>query len=558
MSVFSSISSRTADRWVAGAICLLATGFYVAIVRYAINVPQVDDFLYIDSIRRITTAGTPFSEVIRLLVEQHNDHRILLSRLLVLADYWVEGQVNYRTLALIGSISIAGVVWQVYRLFRQAGLSSWLLLPVALLLFQPSYQEDVWWVLCLLQHTLTLWLMVIVFRLLIRPETSAQVGALALGGLVLYSNSNGLFMWVTIIGLLLLTRQWKWATIWTTTGAVLIGLYFSINYNFIAKDSLVTVAQHPDWVVKSIISFTGSAVYFDQRRWFLLPGQWFVLALGVLVLSTIVVSWLRLLSQPARRISPAILPFLGLGMVLIGSGVAAALTRSDGSLMIIDRYQVYAVWCLVVGYVLLVMQLTDRLRKLAGLVGLGFTCWFWLNAWLLYGPQLADRYNRQVAEGIALKQYRYSVLSQRFGMDPYWQRGWVEAMNRGIYQVPDLPEIRGIETAMRSVASRDTVTQFSTAVRRLSFLNADACFIEQDTLAKPDFMYLRSATNWYVLPAQRRPKPIMKPWLANKGVKSVVLPVMLKPGTYRLGWVRHTNGSWLTTLTQQEISIPLQ
>lgn len=558
MSVSSSISTRTADRWVAGVITLLAAVFYAAIAWYAINVPQVDDFLYIDSIRRITTAGTPFSEVIRLLVEQHNDHRILLSRLLVLVDYWVEGHVNYRTLTLLGSVSIGGVLWQVYRLFRQAGLSIWLLLPVALLLFQPSYQEDVWWVLCLLQHTLTLWLMMIVFRLLIRPETSAQLGALALGGLVLYSNSNGLFMWIAVVGLLLLTRQWRWAVVWVVVGTVLIGLYFSINYNFIAKDSLATVAQHPGWIVKSIISFAGSALYFDQRRWLLLPGQWLVVGVGVLVLCIIAMSWLRLLGQSVKRMSPAMIPFLGLGMVLVSSGVAAALARSDGSLMVIDRYQVYAIWCLIAAYVLLIMQLTGRLRQVAGLTGLALAFWFWLNAWLLYGPQLADRYNRQVAEGMALKQYRYSVLSQRFGMDPYWQRGWVEAMNRGIYQVPDLSEIRGIEAAMRSTPGQDSNAEFDIKVRQLSFLNADALFIEQDTLLKPDFLYLRSATNWYALPAQRRPKAIMKPWLANKGVKSAVLPVMLKPGTYRFGWIRHTNAGWLATPTNQEIHMPLR
>ncbi len=350
MSGSSLISSRAADRWVAATIVLLAALFYVAIFRYAINVPQVDDFLYIDSVRRIMATGTPFAEVVRLTVEQHNDHRILLSRLLVLADYWVEGQVNYRTLTLIGSLSIAGVLWHIYRLFRQAGLAAWMVVPVALLLFQPSYQEDVWWVLCLLQHTLTLLLLVIVFRLLIRPETRARIWALALGGLVLYSNSNGIFMWVAIIGLLALTRQWRWAIAWAVAGVVLIGLYFSVNYNFTSKDSLATVAQHPGWIVKSIISFAGTGVYFDQRRWLLVPAQWLVLGVGVLVLSVIVLSWLRLLVmslKSGKPFSAAILPFLGLGAVLVLSGVAAALARSDGGLMVIGRYQVYAVWCLI-------------------------------------------------------------------------------------------------------------------------------------------------------------------------------------------------------------------
>ncbi|RYF77451.1 MAG: hypothetical protein EOO39_03915 [Cytophagaceae bacterium] len=556
MSVSSSISTRTADRWVAGVIFILAAVFYIAIARYAINVPQVDDYLYIDSVRRIVAAGTPFPEILRLLVEQHNDHRILLSRLLVLADYFLEGQVNYRTLTFLGSVSIVALLWQVYRLFKQAGLAIWMLLPIALLLFQPSYQEDVWWVLCLLQHTLTLLLMIIVFRLLSRSETVAQTGALALGGLVLFSNSNGLFMWIAIIALLLLMQKWRWAIIWTVVGTVLVSLYFGVDYRFIAKDSLAAVTQHPGWVIKSIVSFAGSAVYFDQRKWLLVPGPWLVLGLGVVVLLIMGLSWVRLLTQFTKRISPVMIPFLGLAVVLIGSGVAAALTRSDGNLMVISRYQLYAVWCLIVVYVLLLLQLTGQSRKMVAFVGVGFTGWFWLNAWLYYGPLLADRYSVQVAEGVALKQYGYSVTSQTFGLDPYWQRGWVEAMNQGIYRVPDLPEIRGISAAMQSVPVQDTTARFSLETRNMPHLNTNAQFIQQETLPKPDFLYLRSATHWYVLPAQRMPKPIMKPWLADKGVKSMVLPVMLKPGTYRLGWVRYTTSGWVATVTKQEISVP--
>ena len=556
MLLLNLIPSHTANRWVICVIVLLAALFYAAVFQYAINVPQVDDLLYIDSVRRIMAAGTPFPEVVRLIVEQHNDHRILLSRILVLTDYWIEGQVNYRTLTLIGSLSIAGVLWHVYRLFRQSGLAAWMVLPVALLLFQPSYQEDVWWVLCLLQHTLTLLLMVIVFRLLIRPETWAQVLALALGGLVLYSNSNGLFMWIAVIGLLVLTRRWRWAISWAVAGIVLIGLYFSVNYNFISKDSLATVAQHPGWIVKSIISFAGSAVYFDQRRWLVVPGQWLVLGVGVLVLTVIAISWLRLLIRLPRPFSPAIMPFLALGLVLVLSGLAAAFARSDGGLMVVGRYQVYGVWCLIVVYALVIMQLTGKWRQLAGLAGIALTGWFWLNAWLLYGPQLADRYNQQVAEGVALKHYRYSVISQPFGLDPYWQRGWEEALNKGIYQVPDLPEIRGIEAAMQISPAGDSTTQFATDSRYLAFLSTNALFIEQDTLPKPDFLYMQSANNWYILPAQRRPKPIMRPWLVDKGVKSMVLPVMLKPGLYQLGWVRRTAAGWVATKTRQQIEVP--
>ena len=555
MTVSDLPPNHPADRWVIGIVILLATAFYAAILRYAINVPEVDDLMFVDSIRRIFADGTTLREVARLLVEQHNDHRILFSRLIVLADYVVEGQVNYRTLTLLGSLSVAGLLWQVYRLFRQANLALWTVLPVALLLFQPSYQEDVWWVLCLLSHVITLFLMIIVFRLLTQSGTAAKLLALALGGLVIFSLSNGLLMWVAVVALLGLTRQWLWAAVWLVTGVILISLYFGIDYNFAAKDSLVTVAQHPGWIMKSLVSFAGSAVYFDQRKWLLIPGQWLVFGVGIGVLVVIALSWVRLLLRFPRPIRPELIPFLGLGLMLAGTGMVAALARSDGNLMVVPRYQLYAVWCLIVVYVLLVMQMEGRQRQVVGWVGTLLAGWFWLNSWLYYGPQLAQRHSTQIAEGMALKQYQYSVLSQLFGRDSQWQKGWVQAMNQGIYQVPDLPAIRGIEAAMQAAPARDSTTRFTIDTRRLTHLNTDAIFIEQKTLSTPDFLYIRSAENWYLLPTQPLPKPIMKPWLANKGLKSRVLPIMLKPGTYQLGWVRQTEAGWLATQTRREVQI---
>ena len=531
------LPTGTVNRLILGIILLLAAIFYIAIYRYAINVPVVDDLLYIDSIRRITMPGTSFADIMRVLVEQHNDHRILLSRLVVLADYWVEGQVNYRTLTIVGSLSVAGLMWQLYLVFRQANLSVWLVLPVALLLFQPSYQEDVWGVLCLLQHTMTLFLTVIVFRLIIRPETSAQAGALALGGLVLYSNSNGLFMWAAVVVLLALMRCWRWAVAWVATGAVLIGLYFNVNYTFISKNSLGTVTEHPGWIVKSVLSAVGGAAYFDGRKWLLLPMLWVVMGLGAAVLLVIITSWVRVLFWPKKPVYTPLVPFLGIAFVLACSTGASALTRSDGGLMVPDRYQVFAVLYLIVVYGLLLLQAPKRWKMVVGLTAIGFTGWLWLNAWLYYGPLLGEHYTAKVAEGMALKKYRYSVMSQTFGLDRDWQRRWETAMNRGIYR-PDMPEFGRIETAMKTIPTLDSATHFATRTQRLGFLNSDALFLQQDSLLTPYFLYLQSANNWYLLPAQRLPKPVLKPWLPNRGAKTMVIPIMLKPGIYDVGWLR--------------------
>ena len=299
----------------------------------------------------------------------------------------------------------------------------------------------------------------------------------------------------------------------------------------------------------------GGAAYFDGRKWLLLPMLWVVIGIGILVLLVIKISWVRALLQFKKALPAPLVPFLGLAFVLACSTGASALTRSDGGLMVPGRYQVFCVFYLIVVYGLLLLQVPGRWRSAVGLAGVAFTGWLWLNSWLYYGPLLHEHYTDLVAEGMALKQYRYSVMSQTFGLDQDWQQRWETAMDRGIYQVPDLPEIRGIEVAMKTVPLRDSVIQFATRSERLSFLKNDALFLQQDTLATPNFVFLQSATHWYILPAHHLPKPILKPWMPDRGAKSLVVPVMLEPGTYRIGWLRENKTGWLSTVSGQEVSV---
>ena len=336
----------------------LALLFYGAVWHYSVNVPQVDDWLFVFTFTRVLDPATPWPEALRLLTEQHIDHRILGARLLVLLAYGLEGQINFRTLVVAGSVCLAGFVWQLHVFFRRANCSRWAILPVALLLFQPSYQEDVWWLMGLLQHTLTLFLSLYLFGQADRPGTLPLVGMLLLATLLVYSNTNGLFVWVAMMGLHLVRRRWGRAALWAVAGAVVFGLYISLDFTFRSKGAWLALRQHPAWVLNGLVGFMGGGVAFEGRRWLLMPWAWAVAGVGTGVIGLLAVSAGRALFGQ-KKPDTGLLAVLALGFVLLCTGGAAAIARGTGSLLVVGRYQIFAVMGLVVAYALVVLQVAN-------------------------------------------------------------------------------------------------------------------------------------------------------------------------------------------------------
>ncbi len=532
---------------------MLALLFYAAVWHFSLNVPLTDDWLLVFTLTRVIDPATPWPEALRLLTEQHIDHRILGARLLILADYVAEGHLNLRTLLVGGSVCVAGFVWLLHRFFRQANRALWAILPVALLLFQPSYQEDVWWLICLLQHTLTLFLSLYLFSQIDRPGTLAQVGMLGLAALLVYSNTNGLFVWVAMLGLHLLRRRWGRAAVWAAVGAVVFGLYFWLDYSFRSKGAALALWQHPAWVLNGLVGFVGGGVAFEGRRWLGVPSAWAVVGAGVSILGLMAISgWRAVFGQ--KKPSASLLALLALSFVLVCTGGAAAVARGTGGLLVVGRYQIFAVLCLVVAYALLVLQLTNpRHQRLVVAGATGLAGWFWLNAWLLYGPALAHRHNALLADALNLRTYGRSVTSQAFLAVPFWQNLLQQTRERGIYAVPDFPQTAGLVQALKQTpTSADVIFRVDSAFSNVHYVPMQT--ISHDTLPTPTYLCLWSAQHAYLLPATPPPASFLKPLGTGRGVTSAVMPTLLLPGQYRIGWVRKDpTGRWRVTCSGQRI-----
>ena len=75
--------------------------FFIFIQKYALNLPKMDDYDAILNFLNNYNTSNSFSEKARLLFSQHNEHRILLPRLIFLLDLKINGAINFKQIIFI-------------------------------------------------------------------------------------------------------------------------------------------------------------------------------------------------------------------------------------------------------------------------------------------------------------------------------------------------------------------------------------------------------------------------------------------------------------------------
>jgi len=75
--------------------------FFIFIQKYALNLPKKDDYDAILNFLNNYSSAANFSEKISLIFSQHNEHRILLARLIFLLDLKINGAINFKHIIFI-------------------------------------------------------------------------------------------------------------------------------------------------------------------------------------------------------------------------------------------------------------------------------------------------------------------------------------------------------------------------------------------------------------------------------------------------------------------------
>ena len=129
-------------QWVP-AIAIVAVMSYYGWFLYvdAMNVPYQDDIIDVLQFLVSIVQLTDISQAFGIFFHSHNEHRTLSSRLVYFLVYEIAGEINFRTLIFVAHFSLVAQLLLLHLAIRNRSQSLWLLLPAALILFQPRAYE---------------------------------------------------------------------------------------------------------------------------------------------------------------------------------------------------------------------------------------------------------------------------------------------------------------------------------------------------------------------------------------------------------------------------------
>ncbi|MHA8053974.1 hypothetical protein [Aquirufa sp. OSTEICH-129A] len=314
---------------------------------YTLNFPNWgDDYAFLELIHYVKNHS--IQENIAYIFHFHNDiHRIAYSRIWVLMQYAVWGQVNFKTGILIANVQMILVLIPFHLFIRKIKRSPWHLFGIACLLFSPFGNLDNFNLIGVLQHTASLLFLVWIAYGLFYAENAWWTIVLAL--CYPFVSTEGI-AFLPIVAYVLWTKKSRFSLSFSLLALGVIYLYF---HDYVGNSS---AGAHFSWILfKGLFIFLGNWVLpvSDSFR------IWINILAGLLVL--LFFTWKILGSFRIQLSFPSILflQILATGFLICygraGMGDLELITLSD-------RFLLYGNIMLMAIYASLILQRQDALR----------------------------------------------------------------------------------------------------------------------------------------------------------------------------------------------------
>ena len=201
--------------------------FYCYVIfHFSSNVPFYDDFFWgFDYLEKFFQQNTVV-EKIKMLLMQHNQHRFIYFRAVLLGLFNLENNLNFKHLILVGNLSLFGI-FVVYGLVFKQIKASWLyFLPIPFLLFQYQFMFN-----SIVSYGVPnmsiIVLAILTFYLACFASPKHSYLIWIAGFFATFSNGNGIVVFFVAIILLLLQQRFRQAIYTGIAYALSLAIYFS-------------------------------------------------------------------------------------------------------------------------------------------------------------------------------------------------------------------------------------------------------------------------------------------------------------------------------------------
>lgn len=514
-------------------------GFVIFFLLFVVNIPWFDDFEALSGFFLEFVKAKTWSEKWHWLILPNNEHRMATGKLITVLVYYLTGFLDFRWIQGFANLSVIAI-WVLLALtFRWFKLSYWYFLPLTLVLFQPQYHLLTFWAITGLQHEPLLALVLLtLYALALRTRFSFPL-ALILGLITTFTMSNGMFVWIAGIGVLLLRKRFREVFLWVFGMAIgMAGYYYDFPYSGNER-SFGRFLEMPHLSVSGFFTYMGGP--FDFFPYMAEPWRFVLPTLAGLIIMWIALRWFLLEFWPMIRtyFQPTISPkestfvpdFLlgGMLFLLINATVIAILRPHFGYfVMLISNYRIYPLLFLCLLYL---AWLSNQKRIPGGPAPLiTFGLLFSLLSYFNYYPIVVER--RKLLLTNAFNQYHSNIgLAATRGtiLEPYIVWAFKEPMRMGIFNPP--------------VHFFDDVLKKSPEPQNISLqtdLSSKEIQIVQSSFPVPRsrngmvLLHLKSTFNSdeYLVPFGGVPNTGKNPFVPGIGGRASFDRNMVKPGTY--------------------------
>lgn len=427
--------------------------FYRFVFIHSINVPYLDDFQILNTIIRVQDNPHNWWAI---LSENFNGHRFAEIKLLFWLDYWLEGQVNFKTLCVFGSFFLLGFWLFCVKIIKENNIPLYYLLPFTLILFQPIFHRNIFWMLSCLQYQQSIFFTIAAYYFLAKFTTTSFTISVILG--IVHTQINGNAVYIFMLGALIPFYQgrYKMTLIYCSIG-IIAGLLFYrgmptvVGLAGYSWHDLIT--SKPEAMYGSVGGFLGGSIYqFTQNNLIIGIFGFVLFLIFSLILTMFIIliikhifkkTFLNSTDSEATLLKydkvfrQRIIIILMAGSLLL-TAVGVAISRGvfqDGA-MLVERYLLYSVVSIGVTYLLAIMLTEGKFRMIIGIISLPLSLIFCSHSYYQAIPQVIYFEKSHEADIYDLKHHR-TTNNKMFGFSKETLTLFEKALTRKIYTFPN-------------------------------------------------------------------------------------------------------------------------
>ena len=394
--------------------------FYYFCYTYSFNFFYQDDFHLLRFVTLLQDNSLSIQEKLNALYNQHNEHRIVFPRIFVLLDYYLQGHLDWTILNVVSALYYLGIFIFFALIIKKIQLGSWYILPVALLIFQPSSYQNFYWTISILQQVGNFFWAMFLFYSLAYFHPRKYWISLLLIIILTFTHGNGLFGFVVGSFILFYQKRYQHLYVWILLMIIMVFFYF-YGYTTAQNSNISGSLSNPARLIGCFGGFWGGFIYSFFRGEFrvnmtILGGLLIFLVLTIINFKLVANRLFPNFKNQFKQYLPQENLFL-LACFLYLSITAGlvALSRSWTSIEagFQNRYLHNSVIALVLLYVTLLHYQSKLLKKTMGISMVIFGFLFNIFSWYSTYEFLVLQRNSQEADAINYRLNNTTLVNDK-------------------------------------------------------------------------------------------------------------------------------------------------